>query len=96
MAYSIMEALFEGRVIPWERRNAVSAERKELEQKIKNEKQYFIEKMSPEDCQRFEELENLFSATVFDEEVETYSHGFTMGALLMLEVLEKKSEIING
>ena len=28
-----MEALFDGRVIPWERRNVMSAERKELEKK---------------------------------------------------------------
>ena len=30
------------------------------------------------------------------EEVDTYSRGFTLGALLMLEVMEKKEAIINA
>lgn len=95
MSYSIMEALFDGRVIPWERRNTMSAERKALEEKIENEKRYFIAKMSLDDCQRFQALEDLLSKAGLDEEVGIYSHGFTLGALLMLEVMEKKGEIIN-
>jgi hypothetical protein len=90
-----MEALFDGRVIPWERRNTHTPERKELEAKIQNEKRYFIEKMSLDDCQRFEALEGLYNDSAFDEEVDIYSHGFTLGALLMLEIMEKKAGIIN-
>lgn len=95
MAYSIMEALFDGRVIPWERRNVMSAERKALEKKIEDEKRYFIQKMSLDDCQRFQAFVDLLSAAGLDEEVDVYSHGFTLGTLLMLEVMEKKGEIIN-
>jgi len=53
MPYSIMEALFNGKVIPWERRNTNSDERKALERKIEDEKRYFIEKMSLDDGKRF-------------------------------------------
>ena len=95
MAYSIMEALFDGRVIPWERRNVMSAERKALEEKIQNEKRHFIERMSLDDCKRFEELEGLYNTAGLDEEVDIYSHGFTLGALLMMEVMAKKEKIIN-
>jgi len=96
MSYSIMEALFDGRVIPWERRNVMSEERKAIEKKIEDEKRYFIEKMSLDDCQRFQALESLFSQAASDEEVEVYSYGFTLGALLMMEVMEKKEEIIRA
>lgn len=62
MSYSIMEALFDGRVIPWERRSNLTAERREIEEKIQKERRYFIGKMSLDDCQRFEQLENLYNS----------------------------------
>lgn len=95
MSYSIMEALFDGRIIPWERRANLTDERQEIEEKIQREKRYFIEKMSLDDCQRFEQLENLYNSAAHCEEVDTYSHGFTLGALLMVEVMEKKRVIFN-
>ena len=95
MAYSIMEALFDGKIIPWERRNSNTPERKELEEKLENSKRYFIEKMSLDDRQRFQGFEDLYSDAAFDEEVDIYSHGFTLGILLMMEVMLKKEEIIN-
>lgn len=95
MSYSIMEALFNGRVIPWERRGNMTDERRKIEEKIQREKRYFIEKMSLDDCQRFERLEELFNSSSHCEDVDTYSHGFTLGALLMMEVMEKKGAILN-
>jgi hypothetical protein len=55
-----MEALFDGKIIPWERRNTNSAERKMLEEKIENEKRYFIGKMSLDDSTRFEAFVALY------------------------------------
>ena len=95
MPYSIMEALFDGRIIPWERRANMTAEYKAILQKIESERHYFIDKMSLDDSQRFQKLEDLFGSAGHCEEVEIYSHGFTLGAMLMLEVLQKKEAIIN-
>lgn len=53
-----------------------------------------MEKMSLDDCQRFERLENLYSEAAHDEENDIYSHGFTLGALLMQEIMEKKAEMM--
>lgn len=94
MNKSIMAALFDGRVIPWERRNTHTPERRALEAKIEDEKRYFIEKMSLDDCQRFEKLETLYQDAAFDEETEIYSYGFTLGATLMLEVMQHRDKII--
>ena len=96
MAHSIMQALFYGEVRPLERRCVMSEERKELEKSIEHEKRHFTDKMSLDDCKRFEELLGLYSGAAIDEEVGIYSHGFTLGALLMMEVIANKEEIVNG
>ena len=93
MKYSIMEALFDSRIIPWERRSRMSDVRRAIEEKIQKEKRYFIEKMSLDDCQRFETLENLYGDAAHDEDNDIYTYAFTMGALLMQEVMEKKLEM---
>ena len=95
MSYSIMEALFYGRVIPWERRADITDERRAILQKLDSEKRYFSEKLSPEDYKRFEGFEDLVGSDSQHEEIDIYTHGFTLGALLTLEVLEKKEAIIN-
>ncbi len=96
MSYSIMEALFEGEIIPWERRTVHTKEHKALMEKYQREKQQFIETISSEDGKTFKHLEEMYMQVAFDEEVQIYSHGFTLGALLMMEVLEKKESIINA
>lgn len=90
---SIMEVLFNGRYIPWERRGHMTEERREIEEKIQREKRYFIEKMSLDDCQRFEKLENLYGNATHMEEVDIYSHGFALGVLLTLEVMETRERM---
>ena len=93
MSYSIMEALFDGRVIPWERRINMTDKRQAILQKIESERCYLREKMSPDDHRRFLEFEDLLASNSYCEDVDIYSHGFTLGALLMLEVLERKETI---
>lgn len=50
--------------------------------------------MSPTDRKRFEQLENLYINAYYYDEMDIYSHGFTLGTLLMREVLEKEADII--
>ena len=95
MSYSIMEALLYGKIIPWERRSDMSAKHKAVLKKIESERRHFVEKMSLDDCRRFEEFESLLAEAGSYDEVDTYTHGFTLGALLMHEVLEKKKAIYN-
>ena len=92
---SVIEALYDGRVIPWEHRVIMTPERKAVEKRIECEKQYFTERMSPDDGERFEQLENLYVTANCHEEVDIYSYGFTLGVTLMLEVLGKVEGMIN-
>ena len=61
-----------------------------INKKIESEKRYFMEKMSLDDCKRFQELEGLYETAAHCEEVDLYAHGFTLGTLLMLEVFRKE------
>lgn len=95
MSRSLFEALFYGRISTWERKVTLTPERKELERKIESEKRHFIEKMSLDDVQRFEKLENLYVQSSEENDVDVFSHGFIMGSLIMLEVLAGRDSVIN-
>ena len=90
---SIFKALIYGRINPWDRRIIHSSERKEIEQKIEAEKGYFIERMSPDDYKRFEALESLYFQVSVDEDIDIFTHGFTMGVLIMQAVSAKQEDI---
>ena len=96
MAYSILEALFNGRIIPWERRNSYTPERKALEAKLEAIRRYFTDKMSPDDYLRFQELEALCGDANSEDEINVYAHGFTLGVLLMVEAMSRGKDIINA
>lgn len=83
---SILADLYYGRISPWERRPTLDEESRENSRKIENEKRYFIQKFSLDDCQRFQELENLYTQSSDIEQADAFSCGFKLGAELMVEV----------
>lgn len=89
MPKSILESLYYGKISPYSRPNADTPERRERAKKIQAEKEYFTEKMSPEDVRRFENLEDLLSADFHAENADVFSNGFALGAMLMLEIMKK-------
>lgn len=87
MSKSILEALYYGEINTGERFVAHSTESKELGRKIEAEKRYFIVKMSLDDVQRFEALEALYIQSGEEGRIALFSHGFKLGALIMMEIL---------
>lgn len=83
---SILKDLYYGRVSPWERRPTRDAESREITRKIEDEKRYFIQKMSLDDCHRFQKLENLYTQSSDIEQIDAFSCGFKLGAELMVAV----------
>ena len=83
---SILNDLYYGRVSPWERRPVRSTESREINRKIENEKRYFVQKMSLDDCRRFQELENLYTQSSGIEQLDAFSCGFKLGTELMIAV----------
>ena len=85
----MLREIYFGKVVPWERRNRKSAEHLELLREIECEELYLLSRLSPEDCERFNKFLALQSDFAASEESEIFSYGFSMGAMLMLDMTEE-------
>ena len=83
---STLHDLYNGRFAAWEHRPNRCAEYNEINRKIEEEKRYFMQKMSLDDCQRFEALESLYSQSSNLEQADAFAHSFKWAARLMCEV----------
>lgn len=91
---SILRGLFNGDIIPWERRDPENKRRKEILRRLEDEERYFASKMSLGDCQRFQALTQLHSELLSVEEDSVFSYGFSLGMLLMLDVMDEARFIV--
>ena len=78
--------LYYGNVPGWERRRFRTEEHKAINRMIESEKHYFEEKMSLDDCQRFQALENLYTQAHGFDEVDAFCYGFKLAVKLMCSV----------
>ena len=92
---SILRGLYNGKVIPWERKQPRNEALLEIVRKIEDEERYFAQKMSLDDCERFQALSKLYSKLSFVEEENIFSYGFTLGLLLMMDVIKEEETIRN-
>ena len=86
---SILRGLYNGTIIPWERRGPRSEALLKIIRKIEDEEQYFIQTMSPDDCQRFQALSKLYSDLDSTGDENTFSYGFAFGMLLTMDVMKE-------
>lgn len=93
---SILRGLYNGDIIPWERRNPDSEKQREILRKIEDEERYFMAKMSLDDCQRFQELSHLHMKLSTAEEDNLFSYVFTLGMLLAMDVVKEAEVVYNG
>ena len=83
---NILHELYYGRLSGWERRPVRTAENRAINGKIEAEKQYFVGKMSLDDCQRFQALESLYTQAHEFDEIDAFFYGFRLGVRLMIAV----------
>ena len=83
---SILHDLFDGCLSTENRRYARTSESAAINRKIESEQQYFMQKMSLDDCERFQQLEELYSQANGFGQIGAFSDGFRLGAALMCEV----------
>lgn len=95
MSREILNGLFGGKIIPWERRSPNSERRRELLQKLGVEERYFTGKMSSDDCARFQEFLQLQLELAIEEEDNTFAYSFTLGMLLMMDVMKESETLFN-
>jgi hypothetical protein len=93
---SILNRLYWGSIIPWERCDPKSEEHLEMVRKIEAEERYFMEKLPPEDLQRFQTLSDLKARLSSDGEESLFSYAFSLGFLLALDVAEEAEMIADA
>lgn len=86
---NILRGLFNGNIIPWERKDPHNERQHKIIRMLEEEERYFMEKMSLDDCQRFQALSQLHSELLSQEEENIFSYGFTLGMLMMLDVMDE-------
>ncbi|HBF40013.1 MAG TPA: hypothetical protein DDW50_22250 [Firmicutes bacterium] len=92
----ILEELFYGHIYPFERIVSQDPEYRPLNQKISDIRKTLQEKLPAEDYQALEELLELYCNSGMLESAASFSYGFKLGALIMLEVLGGKGELVRG
>jgi len=90
---NILHDLYDGRFCAYERQPVRTAENIATHRKIEDEKRYFIQKMSLDDCKRFEELECLYMQTNDFEQKDAFSYGFKLGTMLMCAVFTDENKL---
>jgi len=93
MSGNILHDLYNGQFNAWSRRSAGTVESKAVRIKIDDENRYFMQKMSPDDCRRFEELDNLYFKYSDFEQADAFSYGFRLGTILMCAVYSDDSAL---
>lgn len=91
---SILEELYNGRIYPAERIVPQDPEYRPINRKIGEEKEYLKKKLSEEDLNRLSELEDMYTKSTSIEESESFSYGFKLGSLLMIEILTSRNELV--
>ena len=87
----ILDALYEGQVYPAETIIPQCTEFREAEKKISNLLSLLEKSLDKEDCDRLENLKELFFDNHRLDCKENFKQGFAMGILLMKEVYELSS-----
>lgn len=88
---SVIDALFEGKILPYEQIGVTGDdEYDEVNRNIRGEKEYFKSKLTEQDRQRLDALENLYTQSSYIQDVETFRYGFRLGVLIMVEIFTGK------
>jgi len=89
---SILNDLYNGKITGWERSYTQDPEERIVNDKIEDERRHFISKMSLDDVQRFEKLENLYSQSHDFRVLSAFRFGYSLGTLITMEVLGERDK----
>ncbi len=91
---SILNELYYGRIVPWERGIPKTPEYKEANKDINKEKAFFKQILSEEEYKRLEVLENMYTNTSDIESADAFSYGFRLGLLIMIDVFSTEKPCV--
>lgn len=90
----ILEELFDGSICPDEVIVSKNPEFRPLNKKISEKKEIWKKKLSEDDFKQFEDLLDLCSQSNSMECTAAFMYGFKLGAVIMIEVLTGKEELV--
>ena len=82
----ILEKLYNGQIYPFEEIVPQDKEYRTTNRKISEIREYFYENLSPEDREKFEEMNKLSRESAHMEFYANFAYGFRLGVLLMCDV----------
>lgn len=84
---SILEELYTGKIYPFE--DIVSKDKNycSVNKKIEELQEYFCEKLSIEDREKFEQWNNLIHESNYMDSYANFAYGFRLGSMLLIDVL---------
>ena len=83
---SILEELYNGRVYPFEDIVPQDKTYRTANRKVCEIREYFSVSLSPEDKEKFEEMNQLLHESTCIEAYENFTYGFRLGVLMMCDV----------
>lgn len=82
----ILRELYRGRIRGWECRHKMTDEVKNIYAKIKAEKNYFSETLSPEDWKRLKQLDELYANVHHLNTENTFIYALRFGVVFMCDI----------
>lgn len=93
---TILEELYSGNIYPAERIVSKDPEYRSVSKKISDIMAAWEKKLSEEDYKQLEALLDLRCESSGMEASASFTYGFKLGAVLMIEVLTEKGELVRG
>ena len=93
---TILEKLYEGNIYPDEFIIPKDPEYRPLNQKISDTIETLKKKLSEDDYNQLENLLDLRSQSSSMDAAASFMYGFKLGAVIMIEVLTGKEELVRG
>ncbi len=90
MRESLLNDLYYGKIVPWERPRVCTHGFEEISDKIIDIEKHFKNLLPPEEYEKFEELQSLRGQAASIESAELFEYAFSTGVLMMIEVLHYK------
>jgi len=87
---NVFRDLYNGEFMPFERRPICNDENR-VNIKIEDAKRYFVQKMSLDDVEKFQKLEDLYMDSSHYEQEGAFAYGFKMGLMLGVAVFEDEN-----
>lgn len=84
---SILEDLYSGKIYPSEEIVPKEKNYRSINKEVGEFREYFREKIAPEDKEKFSQWDTLVHDTHYMECYANFSYGFRLGIMLLIDVL---------